>query len=73
MPFLELRMLKLILLFVSPYLVEAVHVELPHKRREVGVFKVLREDVVGKSSHIPNNKRVAFGRPADNGFVFTSL
>lgn len=46
--FYEILVLKTLLVLFIPRLVKIVHVQLPHKRTEVVMLKVLGEDVLCK-------------------------
>jgi hypothetical protein len=52
--------LEALLVRVVPRLVEVVHVELAHERREVVVLEVAREDALCKLIRLSNNEAVPY-------------
>lgn len=53
-------------LFIAPDLPKAIHVELSHERCEIGMFEVAREDFVGQSRHIFDDKGLLVISPTDD-------
>lgn len=47
-------------------LMEAVHVELPDKRRVVAMFEVSGQNLVGEASHAVDEKGLALRAPTDD-------
>jgi len=63
---LEAHVGEALLIRVVPRLVEVVHVELPHKGREVVVLEVQGQDPVGELVGLLHDEALAVWAPADH-------
>ena len=54
-------------------LMEAIHVELSHEGKEVGMFEMQRKHLVGQTRHALDGEGIALDCPADNVRVFGVL
>lgn len=59
--------------FGRAYFMEAVHIELPHERLEVGVFEIGWQDRLAESLNVVDDEAIAFVVPADDRAEFLGL
>lgn len=69
----EVAVSKLVKEDLSFVFVEAIHVELPHEGRVVGVFEVTRKQFFAEAINLPDDEAVSIAIPMDQRLTIGGL